>query len=106
MPTVKDVQTSAPETRQLETGEVQVAIDAAALELSPDAWATLMDRGIALLAAHNLCAAHPELYLGENTPKRPSPPQGAVDAGLGDTVYGVSYWRLRRALGVRAGVLI
>lgn len=107
MATVKDVQTACPEARQLEPGEVQVAIDNAALELAVDVWSTLLDRGIALLAGHNLASAHPELYLGENVPTRPTPPQGAVDAGLGDTVYGVAFWRLRRTLAfARGGLLV
>lgn len=106
MATVNDVRTAAPETLQLETGEVQAAIDAAALEVNPDSWGTVADRGITLLAAHNLCTAHPELYLGERVPKRPDPPEGAAAAGLGSTEYGVAYWRLRRTLQTRGGTAV
>lgn len=106
MATVTDVRTAAPELAQLQDPEIQAALTAAALEVNVTYWGSVADRGIALLAAHELCKAHPELYLGERVPKRPDPPEDAVKAGLGETVYGVSYWRIRRTLQVRGGTVV
>lgn len=101
-----DVRMAAPETQSLADSEIQTALDDAALEINVTWWGTVADRGTVLLAAHELCKAHPELYLGERVPKRPDPPQAAVDAGLGETVYGVAYWRIRRTLQIRGGTVV
>lgn len=96
-----DVRNEAPELASLLDPEITTAIANATLEVNPVSWGTLVDRGIATLAAHMLAENHPELYLGERTPKRPDPPEGA--GAYGSTVYGVRYWRLRRTTQYAGG---
>lgn len=96
-----DVIAIAPEfgplTQQdVNTGEIQNAINDALLELAPDAWGTKYDLATKLLAAHKLGVAHPALC--QISPRTYQTP-GAADAGeLGVTRYGMELSRLKRQL--------
>lgn len=97
----------APELAAVSDEDFAIVIGDVGLQLSPDAWDTLLDLGTKYLTAHTLAVAHPELY----RPMIQSDKAGAVEthylapAQGGDeldaTKYGKEFKRLRRQLGLQ-----
>jgi hypothetical protein len=112
--TISTVRRIAAEFASVSDDDVQGFLDDAALELSADFWGDLYARAQALVAAHLLGIAHPELAL----PPGPISAEavGAVSRSYavapaaqnsrwGTSRHGVEYLRLLRTMGPAVRVI-
>jgi hypothetical protein len=112
MATPADVIRIAPEFSTLDPVTVlQPFIDDAVLEVNASAWGDQTDRAIALLAAHAIACAYPNLYkrlAQSNTVGGVSQTyvSSSPMSGLwGTTRFGLEYLRLLRTLGLSVAII-
>lgn len=112
---IASVRRIAPEFAVVSDADVQAFLDDAATELSASAWGTLYDRAHALVAAHQMAVAHPQVAraagpvasqtVGSVSQSFAVSSPGAMSGEWGATRFGVEYLRLRRMLGTGMRVL-
>lgn len=103
-----DVRIIAPEFAFIDTytdPEIQLAIDTATLQLSPEAWGTSYDVAVKWLAAHFLAISHPEQSQTQKV--RAWEETGSTDdVFLGITRFGAVFKQLRTSqLGTRMPIV-
>lgn len=106
--TVADVLRIAPELASVDEEDLEAFLDDAALELSESAWGTLYNRAHALMAAHLVTCAHPDLAVGSGAiagetagpVSRSYAVAAPVASDLSTTRHGLEYKRLLRKLGL------
>lgn len=86
-----DVVAVGAELAPIAAGEFTTAIARAGNYVDATTWGVLANEGVALLAAHFLALAHPELTLGDRMPKNMPPPPPECGA-YGLTRFGIQFW--------------
>lgn len=111
--TIAGVRRIAAEFATVSDGDVQAFLDDAALELSVDRWGTLYDRAHALVAAHLLAVARPDLAMpagpivseAVGAVSRSYAVPAAAPSPWSTSRHGLEYLRLLRRLGLSFMVL-
>jgi hypothetical protein len=92
-----DVVAVGAELAPIADPEFTTAISRAQKYVDATTWGVLADEGVAILAAHFLALAHPEITLGDRMPKNmPPPPADAGSYGL--TRFGIQFWQTLNTL--------